>query len=718
MNQRNTLLGRWGGSNRISIVSALVVQNKQGSGKCRDALLKVYCIMVVGMFAVFAIGCGGGEKGVPCVPDCDGRECGLDPVCGEPCEPGCNEDFECEDGRCVEIGCVSDCTGRECGPDPVCGRLCEPGCNEGFECEDGQCVDMSGCNFPLTSPPSLAVSGETLFVSTSGNDDNPGTEQQPFATIQHAVDSAGPGDKVLVEPGVYYERIFIRERAGTAEDPIVIEGKPGAVINGGNELLDWQPATEVGFGVFKASHIGWEPRNMTWNGKYVREVGVSTMESSSARSEMLGLEASDPFWDRSPALFGNLDGVTYVRLRDGQNPGDENVRFAPKSGVWNRAGIRLYESDHFVIRGFTIKSGYRAVEFFDSSHNILEYNRLTSGTQIIEVVDGSAGNHIRNNEITLDYVYSEVGNGEIGADIYSEVWNDFKWSSRVRNGDPNTIRMSRAGSDNHFYNNYIHRSFEAFGLGDPGSDENESLRTMVYNNIILYIHDSGIEVTSALKDSHVFNNIVAETLNGIRVKDGFTEGPIYIYQNLIYNSKHVFYNGSESGSGFFTWDTPGLLYFYHNTISHPNRAISWAWGGGSFDDSPYRAENYWFVNNVFSSERLASFNHGLLPRARMDYNWIGGSIDDAWPEELSNVFAGGEQIWPYDEIGFALPDASTARNAGIDLSHSWSVDGVNHSALPGMMEGYFSGSAPDVGAIQFGDDLFDNLLQCIKEVFY
>ena len=37
-----------------------------------------------------------------CVPDCDGRECGLDPVCGESCGPPCGEGRTCNlNGRCI-----------------------------------------------------------------------------------------------------------------------------------------------------------------------------------------------------------------------------------------------------------------------------------------------------------------------------------------------------------------------------------------------------------------------------------------------------------------------------------------------------------------------------------------------------------------------------------------------------------------------------------------
>ena len=73
-----------------------------------------------------------------CVPDCLGRECGLDPVCGvRPCGI-CTAPETCSSqGVC----CERNCTGRQCGPDPSCGDSCGS-CPMYLVCEpnSGQCV--------------------------------------------------------------------------------------------------------------------------------------------------------------------------------------------------------------------------------------------------------------------------------------------------------------------------------------------------------------------------------------------------------------------------------------------------------------------------------------------------------------------------------------------------------------------------------------------------
>lgn len=81
-----------------------------------------------------------------CVPDCAGRTCGLDPVCGVSCGI-CRTGQSCDEevGQC-EAACVPDCSGRTCGLDPVCGVSCGS-CSQGSSCN----ADKGVCE--TSSPP-------------------------------------------------------------------------------------------------------------------------------------------------------------------------------------------------------------------------------------------------------------------------------------------------------------------------------------------------------------------------------------------------------------------------------------------------------------------------------------------------------------------------------------------------------------------------------------
>ena len=106
--------------------------------------------------------------------------------------------------------------------------------------------------------PGLA---KTFYVSTAGNDSNPGTLAEPFLTIQHAADIVDPGDSVVVEDGVYSNAaqsgtgssLVNLTRGGTASNYITFtsQNKWGAVLDGLNNTT----AEGVEFG---ASYIRFE----------------------------------------------------------------------------------------------------------------------------------------------------------------------------------------------------------------------------------------------------------------------------------------------------------------------------------------------------------------------------------------------------------------------------------------------------------------------------
>lgn len=55
----------------------------------------------------------------------------------------------------------------------------------------------------ILSPHITHASGNTYYVATSRSDSNSGTQGPPSRTIQHAANSAGPGDTVYVMARTY-----------------------------------------------------------------------------------------------------------------------------------------------------------------------------------------------------------------------------------------------------------------------------------------------------------------------------------------------------------------------------------------------------------------------------------------------------------------------------------------------------------------------------------
>lgn len=100
----------------------------------------------------------------------------------------------------------------------------------------------------LIKPPAVSAdpsssTGQTLHVAKNGSDSNPGTEAEPFLTINHAAELAQPGDTVLVHAGLYRETVK-PARGGTDEAHRITYTNAGdgeVVIKGSEEIDSWTP---------------------------------------------------------------------------------------------------------------------------------------------------------------------------------------------------------------------------------------------------------------------------------------------------------------------------------------------------------------------------------------------------------------------------------------------------------------------------------------------
>ena len=76
---------------------------------------------------------------------------------------------------------------------------------------------------------SIYLPATTYYVdSGAGSDSNPGTQAQPWRTIQYGVDQLSPGDTLYAESGTYFEKITFNT-SGSPGNPIVLTGPWGTM---------------------------------------------------------------------------------------------------------------------------------------------------------------------------------------------------------------------------------------------------------------------------------------------------------------------------------------------------------------------------------------------------------------------------------------------------------------------------------------------------------
>jgi len=99
-----------------------------------------------------------------------------------------------------------------------------------------------GIVFVLSLIISLNISAKEYHVAKHGNDQNPGSLDKPFLSIQSAANIARAGDVITVHEGIYRERIDPRNSGLNDLNRIVYQAAEGAqvIIKGSENVNSWE----------------------------------------------------------------------------------------------------------------------------------------------------------------------------------------------------------------------------------------------------------------------------------------------------------------------------------------------------------------------------------------------------------------------------------------------------------------------------------------------
>jgi Right handed beta helix region len=129
----------------------------------------------------------------------------------------------------------------------------------------------------------FAQSNSSFYVSTIGNDSNPGTQTAPWRTIQHAADTVRAGSTVNVLGGVYEELVSINKSGNAADGFITFRSYPGETA-----VLDAEHFTPSGrsavLTIQSKSYVrieGFEIRNFRTAEHRLSPLGINVIGSGS-----------------------------------------------------------------------------------------------------------------------------------------------------------------------------------------------------------------------------------------------------------------------------------------------------------------------------------------------------------------------------------------------------------------------------------------------------
>jgi hypothetical protein len=177
-----------------------------------------------------------------------------------------------------------------------------------------------------------AAFGQTktsFYVSTTGDDSNPGTETAPWRTVQHAADTARAGSTVNVRSGVYEELVTIKASGNATDGYIIFRSYPGetAVLDAGHIVPNGRSGIVT---IHDKSYVrieGFEIRNFRTAEHRLTPLGISIMGSGShielLKNNVHHIEQTFPGRDH-PGSGGNGFGIA-VYGTDAKTPISELV---------------------------------------------------------------------------------------------------------------------------------------------------------------------------------------------------------------------------------------------------------------------------------------------------------------------------------------------------------------------------------------------------------
>jgi Right handed beta helix region len=249
-----------------------------------------------------------------------------------------------------------------------------------------------------TATPTEIPEANTYYVSTTGDDHNPGTLTAPWRTISHGVEKITAGDTLYIRGGMYQEIIEITVD-GTASKEIVISGYSGeeVIIDGKGNTL---PEHDSGAYLVKILGDYVTFSNMTIQDSGEHGIGVFGSHSKIAYLNIYGN------WRRGAGLGGDYEVAEYLDVHDnsmvnyqgstGQDPTALTAGRSPNYAIIRHCkvyrnwgiGLSTYESTHTIMEDNISYDNYSNNIYISDTTDVLFQRNLIYSTGFMDTYGG------------------------------------------------------------------------------------------------------------------------------------------------------------------------------------------------------------------------------------------------------------------------------------------------------------------------------------------
>ncbi len=257
------------------------------------------------------------------------------------------------------------------------------------------------------------VAGD-YYVAPTGSDQNPGTLEQPFATIQHAVDRMRRGGTCYIRAGVYREAVDLSGKAGSSDSPITLTPYNGEMVMlVGVDKIDSEWAPDRG-SVYK-----------TMVQKDVTQLFVDGKLMTLARFPN-ALAFSDTVWHRTAARCHKGQGSNNARGTSRVVDAGKGEKAIANAGISFNGCVVMLNFGAHATGSRIVKNHAKGSNTFDYSPELMKY-KTTSG-YFFEGGEGNAERAMldRTEEWAYDestqtlYLWADNGRNPTGRAIYGK----------------------------------------------------------------------------------------------------------------------------------------------------------------------------------------------------------------------------------------------------------------------------------------------------------
>ena len=321
------------------------------------------------------------------------------------------------------------------------------------------------------------------FVAKTGNNQNLGTLQQPYLTIQHAINQSSAGQKIYVLPGIYAEKVLVDrpiilqsnyDRLGDTaalHTTIIEPGTVGlitSVLNTSIQASGGVNIIEQGQGRVEIS--GFTIRNY-----------VANYSGDWHKSSQFNIYNSDNVLVKNVKLSGATQGqgqgccnaAVVFEVQYSDNVKFENVRIV-NNGTASQRGHRLsyLNNSDVVIQNSRIVNNFQDRGFYMESSKVLIENSLFSSN-----------------------VVGDEGSFTLGQNNNSLIWNYSTARTTAYNGSfPKLVSVLGSNNKVAFLNSVIHQGAGSV-VHNAGTLNSLDVKSSVAGALLLGGAPSGITVT-------------------------------------------------------------------------------------------------------------------------------------------------------------------------------------------------------------------------------